>query len=167
MKHVAAFVKWRFRRFSERSSRRGSFVMWSSLFSLLVCSVVYRIALGAGGRGRTGDRGDKRIHSERVASLRARQTDPAVDQPREESRIRSSTRDRLPTSREIVRLCVSAAVQSERRDRQRNPDSLSLGLSASAFRSVHSSQSSRHKSNSGRDHRSRSTREKSPVHRDS
>ena len=98
LKHIAAFVKRRFGRFLERSSRRGSFVMWSSLFSLLVCSVVYRIALGAGGRGRTGDRGDKRIHSERVASLRARQTDPAVDQPREESRIRSSTRDRLPTS---------------------------------------------------------------------
>ena len=142
--------------------------MWANILLLpLVCSVVFRSASGAGGRGRTSEPGDRRRHSERVASLRARQTDPAVDQSREETRIRSATRDRSPTSREIVRSCVSAAIQSERGDRQQNPDSLSLGLSTPASQSVHSSQSSRHRSNSRRDHRSRSTREKSPTHRDS
>ena len=135
---------------SELCSRSGVFfVLWSSLLSiLLVCSVAHITALGAWGRRLSGDRGDGRRQSERLASLRARQTEPSADQPREETRIRSSTRDRSPTSREIVRSRVSAVVQSERGDRQQNPDSLSLGLSASASRSVHSSQSSRHRSNS-------------------
>ena len=73
---------------------------------LLVCSVVHRTALGARGRGRPGNRDDRRRQSERVYSLMARQTDPATNQPQEETCIRCSTRDRSPKSRDIIRSCM-------------------------------------------------------------
>ena len=100
----------------------------------MVCSVIHKTSLGSL-RGCSGGRGDGRRQSERVASLRARWTELAADQSREETCICSLRRDRSPKSREIVRLCVSAAVQQEHRHRQQNrlqnSNSLSLGLSAS------------------------------------
>ena len=131
-----------------------SFVIWSSLLSIfVVCTVVHRTSLGAGERGCLDDQGDGRRHLESVALLRTRQTKSVSDQPLEKSLVCSSRRDWSPTSRDIVRSCLSAAIQSERGDGQKNLqqdlESLSLGLSAS--RSVHSSQSSRHGRNSQRD----------------